>query len=59
MINCAECIDRGTGRLNVLTFAETTLDLASNTGKPGEVRYRDAAEMPLADSRDDARGASR
>ena len=40
-------IDRGNGRLNVLTFAETTLDLASNTGKNGEVRYRDAAEMSL------------
>ncbi len=41
-------IDRSSGRLNVLTFAETTLDLASNTAK-GDVRYRDAAEMSLAE----------
>jgi len=34
-------IDRKTGRLNVLTFDETTLDLASNSAK-GDVRYRDA-----------------
>jgi lipopolysaccharide export system permease protein len=40
-------IDRVTGRLKVLTFAGTTVDLASNSGKAGEVRYRDAAEMPL------------
>ncbi len=39
-------IDRATGRLNVLTFTETTLDLASNSAK-GDVRYRDAAEMSL------------
>ncbi len=41
-------IDRGNGRLNVLTFAETTLDLNSSSGK-GDVRYRDAAELPLAE----------
>ena len=41
-------IDRTTGRLNVLTFTEYTLDLASN-GAKGDVRYRDAAEMTLAE----------
>ncbi len=39
-------IDRDSGRLNVLTFAETTLDLSSKSGR-GDVRYRDAAEMSL------------
>ena len=41
-----EEIDRNTGRLNVLTFAENSVDLAT-TGKTGEVRYRDTAEMSL------------
>lgn len=41
-------IDRKTGRLNVLTFDETTLDLASNSAK-GDVRYRDATEMSLGE----------
>src|SRR6195952_5757036 len=39
-------IDKVSGRLNVLTFAENTVDLASNT-KNGEQRYRDAAEMSI------------
>ena len=37
-------IDRVTGRLNMLTFTENTIDLAS-TSKASEQRYRDAAEM--------------
>lgn len=37
-------IDRVSGRLNVLTFAENTIDLAT-TNKANEQRYRDAAEM--------------
>src|SRR5579875_3787628 len=41
-----EEIDRATGRLNVLTFAENTIDLAS-ANKNGERRYRDAGEMSL------------
>ena len=39
-------LDRTTGRLDVLTFAETTLDLASR-GKGDEQRFRDPAEMGL------------
>ena len=39
-------IDRATGRLNVLTFAENSVDLASRT-KSEEVRYRDSTEMSL------------
>ena len=39
-------IDRTTGRLNVLTFASNTVDLASRM-KSDEVRYRDSAEMSL------------
>ena len=46
-------IDRATGRLNVLTFAENSIDLASNT-KGGEVRYRDSTEMSLAELLDPA-----
>ena len=42
-------IDRNNGRLNVLTFAENSLDLASNTGKNEEQRYRDSTEMSLAE----------
>ncbi|GAC1336636.1 MAG: LPS export ABC transporter permease LptF [Acetobacteraceae bacterium] len=41
-------IDRNNGRLNVLTFAENTIDLTSNT-KNGEQRYRDAAEMSISE----------
>ena len=41
-------IDRSSGRLNVLTFAENAIDLASSS-KNGEVRYRDAAEMSTAE----------
>ncbi len=43
-------IDRVSGRLNVLTFAENSIDLAS--GKNGEQRYRDAAEMSIAELMD-------
>ena len=43
-----EEIDRQTGRLNVLTFASTTVDLTANT-KSDETRYRDAAEMSIAE----------
>ena len=39
-----EEIDRTNGRLNVLSFAENTIDLASGN-KNGEQRFRDAAEM--------------
>lgn len=39
-------IDRQSGRLNVLTFAENSIDLNSSS-KNGEVRYRDSAEMSL------------
>ena len=39
-------IDRVNGRLNVLTFAENSIDLSSNS-KNGEQRYRDAAEMSI------------
>jgi len=41
-------IDRATGRLNVLTFAENTIDLAT-TNKANEQRYRDAAEMSTSE----------
>ena len=41
-------IDRQNGRLNVLTFAENSIDLNSSS-KNGEVRYRDTAEMSLAE----------
>lgn len=41
-------IDRVSGRLNVLTFAENTIDLASTT-KGDEQRYRDATEMSLGE----------
>ncbi len=39
-------IDRTSGRLNVLTFAENTVDLTSNS-KGTEQRYRDSTEMSL------------
>ncbi len=41
-------IDRTNGRLNVLTFAENSIDLASNS-KNSEQRYRDATEMSLGE----------
>jgi lipopolysaccharide export system permease protein len=41
-------IDRQTGRLDVLTFAQNTIDLAQ-TGKNGEQRYRDATEMSIGE----------
>ena len=41
-------IDRRTGRLNVLTFAENTIDLAQ-ARRDDEQRYRDATEMSLAE----------
>lgn len=41
-----QAIDRRTGRLNVLTFAENTVDLAS-TNKGDQQRFRDASELPL------------
>jgi lipopolysaccharide export system permease protein len=41
-------IDRTSGRLNVLTFAENSIDLASDS-KGTEQRYRDATEMSLAE----------
>ena len=43
-----EEIDKTSGRLNVLTFAENSIDLAS-TGKNGEQRYRDSTEMSMAE----------
>ena len=43
-----EEIDRQTGRLNVLTFASTTIDLTSS-GKNDETRYRDATEMSITE----------
>lgn len=41
-------LDRRSGRLDVLTFAETTLDLSSS-GKAAGQRYRDDSELPLHD----------
>jgi len=41
-------IDRSSGRLNVLTFAENSIDLTSSS-KGTEQRYRDATEMSLAE----------
>ena len=46
-------LDRTNGRLNVLTFAENSIDLAGNN-KPGEARYRDSTEMSLAELTDPA-----
>lgn len=43
-----EEIDKANGRLNVLTFAENSIDLAS-TNKNGEQRYRDTTEMNMAE----------
>ena len=41
-------LDRVSGRLNLLTFAENTIDLA-RAAKGEETRYRDAAEMTMAE----------
>lgn len=41
-------IDKATGRLNVLTFAENTIDL-TQTARGEEQRYRDATEMGLTE----------
>ena len=41
-----EEVDRQTGRLNVLTFAQNSVDLAQ-TSKGGDVRYRDVNEMSM------------
>jgi lipopolysaccharide export system permease protein len=41
-------LDRQTGRLNVLTFTENTIDLAQ-TGKGEETRLRDPTEMTLSE----------
>ena len=43
-----EEIDRQTGRLNVLTFTSTSVDLSSS-GKNDETRYRDATEMSISE----------
>ena len=43
-----EEIDRQTGRLNVLTFASTTVDL-TGSNKSDETRYRDATEMSITE----------
>ncbi len=43
-----EEIDRQTGRLNVLTFAQNSVDLAQ-PGKTEDVRYRDVNEMSLSE----------
>ncbi len=42
-----QVIDQRTGRLNVLTFAENTFDLATAT-RSDEQRFRDASELPLS-----------
>ena len=42
-----EEIDRGTGRLNVLTFARNSIDLSSSN--KDEQRFRDSAEMSMAE----------
>jgi lipopolysaccharide export system permease protein len=43
-----EELDRQTGRLDVLTFAENSIDLASGN-KSDEQRYRDVAEMSMTE----------
>ena len=43
-----EQIDRQTGRLDVLTFAQNVIDL-SESGSNGPQRYRDASEMSLTE----------
>jgi len=46
-------LDRQTGRLNVLTFAENTVDLASKTGS-FEQRFRDVGELSISELRNPA-----
>ena len=41
-------LDRQTGRLNILTFAENVIDLAQSNNKEAE-RVRDMSEVPLRD----------
>ena len=41
-------LDKQTGRLNVLTFAENSIDLAQSSRRE-ETRYRDATEMSLGE----------
>ncbi len=43
-----EEVDRQTGRLNVLTFAQNSVDL-TQTARREDVRYRDVNEMSLAE----------
>ena len=43
-----EEVDKQTGRLNVLTFAQNSVDL-TQSGKADDVRYRDVNEMSLAE----------
>ncbi len=43
-----EEVDKQTGRLNVLTFAQNSVDLAQSS-KTEDVRYRDVNEMSLAE----------
>lgn len=43
-----QVIDRQTGRLNVLTFQENTIDLSQST-KGEAIRLRDPIEMPMAE----------
>ncbi len=43
-----EEVDKQTGRLNVLTFAQNSVDL-TQTSKGEDVRYRDVNEMSLAE----------
>jgi lipopolysaccharide export system permease protein len=49
-------LDRQTGRLDVLTFAENTIDLAQS-GKGEETRLRDPTEMSLSELLNPAPGA--
>lgn len=49
-------IDRQTGRLNVLTFTENTIDL-SQSSKAEEQRFRDAGEMSLGELLDPPTGS--
>lgn len=51
-----EEIDHQTGRLNVLTFAQNTIDLAQS-GKSEETRLRDPAEMSMDELLNPAPGA--
>ena len=41
-------LDRQTGRLNMLTFSQNSVDLAANN-KRDEIRYRDVSEMSLSE----------